>query len=840
MEAAPPAPIPWIPEDDLLLKNAVEAGASLEALAKGAVQFSRKYTLRELQERWHSLLYDPDIAALASARMFELEISGFNPAPKLNRSENSFLGNKEVSRRRKNESIRRKFYAMRKKLRSEFFSNSDLVFFESNPDKHMIIDGNPLGQNCILGDGIPEHLRLQEEDLDILRHAFPETMTDIAVTSSATNGSKIGCSNSFEDNKRTGGVEVYGFDKNVTSALPESGSDILDINIKNGESPITLRESSINDDNLHNSSVGFEGRQQCNAPNSDGFPSFQEVVFPSGSPHLHHWGTMQDFPAPSVPVSMTLQDTAHFSEDIIPNDGESKEASSGLCTSEFADPDSLLNLSNEDEIMLGDVNEKNEDSKVCADNIDSVIQVCDKGIQENVIAKAEFETEVVSEASTVTVHTENPLEASSVTDHKGNPVVLDVAAPSILGDHQMNLQPAVDMPLRSTSKSDFTELSDGKICCVLNSEDTEIPCNDDIFLLIHPSTSFGSFAHTTSSPSMNASSSAHTKNSEQAVNWTAKATDSTKASGWPQKVGIHRLPEFNSVQPFVGRAAKTESHDSRSQVLPGVVDRTIEDSSQNRSLYAISKLSNDRLPEKEVARVDMKGGDNLATTAITGTREAGYGRSTISQPEPESSASDHAESEIDDDVPFFSDVEAMILDMDLDPYDHDSHITRKVPSYQFDETKRTIIRLEQGARSSLQRAMTSRGALGILYGRRLRHFIRKPEVLLGRSTDDIDVDIDLRKEGRANKISRRQAIIKMEADGSFFLKNLGKSAVSVNGMIVATGQLVNLSPSCLIEVKGMSFVFEINQGYVRKHIGNFCMKNKGKMGKSEWSAEDES
>lgn len=30
------------------------------------------------------------------------------------------------------------------------------------------------------------------------------------------------------------------------------------------------------------------------------------------------------------------------------------------------------------------------------------------------------------------------------------------------------------------------------------------------------------------------------------------------------------------------------------------------------------------------------------------------------------------------------------------------------------------------------------------------------QVLLGRSTDDVDVDIDLRKEGRANKISRRQ------------------------------------------------------------------------------------
>lgn len=40
----------------------------------------------------------------------------------------------------------------------------------------------------------------------------------------------------------------------------------------------------------------------------------------------------------------------------------------------------------------------------------------------------------------------------------------------------------------------------------------------------------------------------------------------------------------------------------------------------------------------------------------------------------------------------------------------------------------------------------------------------------------------------------------MEADGSFFLRNLGKSPVSVNGIAIVTGQLLTLSSSCLIEV----------------------------------------
>ncbi|KAL9275817.1 Microspherule protein 1-like protein [Drosera capensis] len=85
------APVsPWIPEDDdFILKNAVEAGASLESLAKGAVQFSRRFTVRELQNRCHALLYDPVISADAAARMIEFERNGLTkcvPADNVNES----------------------------------------------------------------------------------------------------------------------------------------------------------------------------------------------------------------------------------------------------------------------------------------------------------------------------------------------------------------------------------------------------------------------------------------------------------------------------------------------------------------------------------------------------------------------------------------------------------------------------------------------------------------------------------------------------------------------------------------------------------------------------------
>ena len=70
-EAPPPAPpAPWSVEDDRVLVDAVEAGASLEALAElKLLEVPR--TLEQLRERWHSLLFDEVVARSAAARMAE-------------------------------------------------------------------------------------------------------------------------------------------------------------------------------------------------------------------------------------------------------------------------------------------------------------------------------------------------------------------------------------------------------------------------------------------------------------------------------------------------------------------------------------------------------------------------------------------------------------------------------------------------------------------------------------------------------------------------------------------------------------------------------------------------
>lgn len=45
------------------------------------------------------------------------------------------------------------------------------------------------------------------------------------------------------------------------------------------------------------------------------------------------------------------------------------------------------------------------------------------------------------------------------------------------------------------------------------------------------------------------------------------------------------------------------------------------------------------------------------------------------------------------------------------------------------KTKKAILRLEQGVHSYIQRALASRGAFAVFYGRRLKHYIKKTEVL---------------------------------------------------------------------------------------------------------------
>nr|CAB3452209.1 unnamed protein product [Digitaria exilis] len=97
-----------------------------------------------------------------------------------------------------------------------------------------------------------------------------------------------------------------------------------------------------------------------------------------------------------------------------------------------------------------------------------------------------------------------------------------------------------------------------------------------------------------------------------------------------------------------------------------------------------------------------------------------------------------------------------ILDQDLIPWDQEPIIQPEVSRFQYPEKRKDLIRLEKGACSYMNRSIMFNGAFAVLYGQHLKCYIRDPEVTLGRQTKEVNVDIDLGKEGNANKISRRQ------------------------------------------------------------------------------------
>ncbi|GAQ89178.1 Forkhead-associated (FHA) domain-containing protein [Klebsormidium nitens] len=165
---------------------------------------------------------------------------------------------------------------------------------------------------------------------------------------------------------------------------------------------------------------------------------------------------------------------------------------------------------------------------------------------------------------------------------------------------------------------------------------------------------------------------------------------------------------------------------------------------------------------------------------------------------------------------YFSDVEALVLDCDLEPDDETGDAARRHARRLQGKHRKAMLRLEQLADSATCRQLTRERALAVLYGRRLRYLIRDSEILVGRSTVEAAVDVDLAVEGAATKVSRKQASIKLKKDGNWYIKNLGKREFQVNNRPVEAGSREKLENKCLLEIGGLRLVFEINSKLVAK------------------------
>ncbi|KAG6644560.1 uncharacterized protein LOC122318560 isoform X1 [Carya illinoinensis] len=830
----------WNPEDDLLLMNAVEAGASLESLAKGAVQFSKRFTVREVQDRWHSLLYDPVISTEASARMIAFDRSATIPMSKFSRSSNS-KEIKPIYGKRKAGSVRNCYYALRKRICNVPFNSMNMNFLDA-PDNGNFI-GN--GDEPLSGDPISDNFGLQGSNLDAV---FPQNQINSSIATDGTAaaahsfqpglqhpGDKdylIGKANIYEDT-RTFGANLH-FSRN-SSGVEELGrpKQVMAHNLFKSDDLCVEPSSTFDqiDNDPGNICSDFEGNQVFNSLMSECGASFHNLGFSSPVHGMPIWRTVEGIVDPSMAVDVGLREKDIYSgvRFELPNDDDARNATTlgydgqldfklkietpcdGLksptaSTEGYLEElsNSLLNFTNEEDLLFMDVYGKDVIDKSYYDGLSSLLLNSPNDASQN---HTPCMTEPQASVSQET-YLNNPSNAcpGELENNKG----------SLCGDGQ-GVQDSGTQILSSSlnSNSQFPELSEEFMFCTLNTEDPEIPCNDDFCPQNWLSSSSVSFI---------ANNPTHST-----VNDILSSQRTRERGLLPMQREGEKMGEFrsSSASLSIDACRPTMLKEENVEVSPS----QLLGHNQMNSFIKRPSLCSDSVKACTQANANSIKWE-LDVPAPIGDYQSTHSEIVpldISVPEPVEnpliSEQEELPVESDDDVPHYSDMEAMILDMDLEPEDQDLYSSEEVSRYRLVDTKRAIIRLEQGAHCSMQRAIASHGAFAILYGRYSKHYIKKPEVLLGRATEDVIVDIDLGREGRANKISRRQAIIKMDNGGSFYLTNLGKCSISVNNKEVGPGQSLSLICSCLIEIRGMPFIFEMNGTRVQQYLCEITKNN---------------
>ena len=105
--------------------------------------------------------------------------------------------------------------------------------------------------------------------------------------------------------------------------------------------------------------------------------------------------------------------------------------------------------------------------------------------------------------------------------------------------------------------------------------------------------------------------------------------------------------------------------------------------------------------------------------------------------------------------------------------------------------------------------------LAVLRGRLVRYLMRSREITIGRCTKDCIVDVNLSLEGPSFKISRKQALIKLNSNGDFIITNTGKHAFIVDSKpVLGNLSSCKLSNNSVVEIAGLRFVFLINQDLI--------------------------
>ncbi|KAK1433313.1 hypothetical protein QVD17_10223 [Tagetes erecta] len=524
--------------------------------------------------------------------------------------------------------------------------------------------------------------------------------------------------------------------------------------------------------------------------------------------------------------------------------------------------------------------------KVDSDNSSAVTEVEYASLPDSLWSFSDKECVVCS------LNTEDTIDDIPNSQLLNSPVnVLEY--PSFQGDDEQDVcHWEDDVESTSISHLDLVQLSDGEIICTLNTIDPEIPCNDNISLLNHQ---YASVKPQVATDSIDLASSftqsqmdcldlsseidsAHSHAAEIDTSTSEHKSDSDLPSfpdiedpEFPcsddRFLLVHQSPSVrpqiatDSIDPTSSFTSlqmdcpdlSSEIHSAHLDVgntlksVPMDDNPSMLDHNYNRYLHCFRDIGNPEMPSPFVTPQTATDSTGLTSYFTQSQMEVSHLSSefdsanphvgsTLISPSvdlsPSVSDCNNSDSDSNSDLPCLPEIEALILKLEFN-HAQDSGIANEVKRRKYTHCNMTINTMKQ---SSSQRTMSSLGAFAVFSSRHYNYFIKKTEVTVGRSTDDTNVDIDLRKESHANLISRQQAIIKMETDGTFTLTNIGKGrSILVTGKPIDHGQVAALGSGCLIQIRGMNFMFEINERYVRCYLDIGIQKSQGKFRTYEWS-----
>lgn len=111
----------------------------------------------------------------------------------------------------------------------------------------------------------------------------------------------------------------------------------------------------------------------------------------------------------------------------------------------------------------------------------------------------------------------------------------------------------------------------------------------------------------------------------------------------------------------------------------------------------------------------------------------------------------------------------------------------------------------------------SNSNLAVLRGRHMRYLMILRQITFGRCTKNSIVDVDLSLEGPARKISRRQGMIELQANGEFIIVNTGKRPFYVDSQpVLRNGNCTVIHNNSVVEIDGLRFVFLTNLDLIAK------------------------